>query len=634
MAEIPEISPWKRKLAGILHADVVGYSRLMGEDEAGTHRALCELRAAVDPLIEAHGGRIVSTAGDSLLADFLSVVEALNCAIEMQQAARAINDPMPPERRLELRIGVNLGDVIVDGDNIFGDGVNIAERLQALAQPGTVCIDHTVYQQVRHKLALSYRPLGSHHVKNIAEPVRAYAVGVPAATPRPRIGRRSLVTAVGVATLVAAGVVAWELHTGAGRALFGLGAAPKAVEVASLAAPARLIGRPVVAVLPFKNLSGDDGQDFFSDGITEEVITALGRFSNLLVSGKSASFQFKDRNVAPAEIGRQLDARYLLEGSVRHAGDRVRVNAELTEAATGRQVWSDVYNAEGKDIFGVQDDIAKHVVGAAAVEMTRFERDRVLAKPTENLAAYEYVLRGRGFLSRATRDSNDEAQDMFQKAIDLDPNYAAAYAELGLSLVEAVAAGWTEFVADDLARAETLAQKAVSLDPTLASAYRLLAEIHLARRNFDLALAQNERALEINPSDAENFLERGEFMVWAGRASEALPWLEGALRLDPANARAASSLGAAYYFLGRYGDAIEPMDRALAGNIGRVKQLEGRAILAATYAQLDRREDAEREWSVLVRMAPFLDAERFASQYGTQTAHDQMLEGLKKAGFR
>ena len=634
MVEIPEIGPRKRKLAGILHADVVGFSRLMGEDEAGTHRALCELRSAVDPLIGAHGGRIVGTAGDSLLADFLSVVEALNCAIEMQQAARAINDPMPPQRRLELRIGVNLGDVIIDGDNIFGDGVNIAARLQALAQPGTVCIDHTVYQQVRHKLALSYRPLGSHHVKNIAEPVRAYAVGVPAAAPRPRIGRRSLVTAVGVATLVAAGVAAWELHAGAGRALFGLGAAPKAVEVASLAAPARLVGRPVVAVLPFKNLSGDDGQNFFSDGITEEVITALGRFSNLLVSSKSASFQFKDRNVAPAEIGRQLDARYLLEGSVRRADDRVRVNAELTEAATGRQVWSDVYDAEVKDIFGVQDDIARRVVGAAAVKMTRFERDRVLTKPTENLAAYEYLLRGRGFFSRATRDSNDEAQDMFQKAIDLDPNYAAAYAELGLSLVEAVAAGWTEFVADDLANAETLAQKAVSLDPTLASAYRLLAEIHLARRHFDLALAENERALEINPSDAENFLERGEFMVWAGRASEALPWLEGALRLDRANARAALSLGTVYYFLGRYGDAIEPIDRALAGNIGRVNQLQGRAILAATYAQLDRREDAEREWSVLMRMAPLFDAERFASQYGTQTAHDHMLEGLKKAGLR
>src|ERR1700732_4130049 len=248
MAEILEPSSRKRKLAAILHADVVGFSRLMGEDEAGTHRALGELRGAVDPLIAAHGGRIVGTAGDSLLSDFPSVVDALNCAIEMQRAARAINDPIPPERRLELRIGVNLGDVIIDGDDIFGDGVNIAARLEALAQPGTVCISHTVYEHVRNKLDLDYRPLGTHRVKNIAEPVRAYAVGEAAATPRPRRGRRVLVATVGAAALAAAGLIAWALHAGAGRELLGLGSSPKPVEVASLAAPARLAGRPSIAV--------------------------------------------------------------------------------------------------------------------------------------------------------------------------------------------------------------------------------------------------------------------------------------------------------------------------------------------------------------------------------------------------
>jgi TolB-like protein len=386
-------------------------------------------------------------------------------------------------------------------------------------------------------------------------------------------------------------------------------------------------------VLPFKNLSGDAGQEFFSDGITEDVITALGRFSNLLVIAKSASFQFKGRNLAPAEIGRLLNARYLLEGSVRRAGERVRVSAELTEAATGRHVWSEAYDAEVKDIFGVQDDIARRVVGAAAVRLTRFERDRALAKPTESLAAYEYVLRGREHLSRATRDSSDEAQDMFQRAIDLDPSYAAAYAALGLSLREAVASGWTEFVADDLGRAETLAQKALSLDPASTIAYRLLAEVHLARGRFDLALGQTEHALEINPSDAESFTTRGTTLVWAGRAAEALPWLEGALRLDRANARAAYQLGIAYYFRDRYGEAVEAMDRGLAGSLGRNTQLMGRTVLAATYAQLDRQQDAERERIAVLRMAPFLSAERFASQFGTQQARDHMLEGLKKAGF-
>jgi TolB-like protein/Tfp pilus assembly protein PilF len=420
---------------------------------------------------------------------------------------------------------------------------------------------------------------------------------------------------------------------GAGREVLGLGTAPKVVEVASPTAPAHLAGRPSLAVLPFENLSGDESQDFFSDGIAEDVLTALGHFSNLLIIAKSASFQFKGRNLAPAEIGRRLDARYLLDGSVRRVGDRVRVSAELTEAATGRNVWSQAYDAEVKDIFGVQDDIARRVVGAAAVKLTRYERDRALAKPTESLAAYEYVLRGREHFSRATRDDNDEAQSMFQRAIDLDPSYAAAYAELGLSLIEAVASGWTEFVGDELARAETLAQKALSLDPASTAGYRLLAEINTMKGRLELALGQTERALEINPSDAESYVTRGNSFVWAGRAAEALPWLEGALRLDRSNERATLHLGMAYYLLDRYSEAVETLDRALAGNLGRNTQLMGRPVLAATYAELDRPEDAERERALVMQISPFLSAERFARQFATQEARDHMLEGLKKAGF-
>ena len=631
MADILETSFQKRKLAAILHADVAGFSRLMGEDETGTHRALGELRGAVDPLIAAHGGRIVGTAGDSLLTDFPSVVDALSCAVAMQQASRALNDPIPPERRLELRIGVNLGDVIVDGDDIFGDGVNIAARLEALAQPGTVCISQTVYDQVRNKLALDYRPLGSHRVKNIAEPVRAYAVGMPAAPPRPRSGRLPLLAgAAAVALLAIAGLAAWALHPG----LFGLGPAPRPVTIAGSAAPANLAGRPSVAVLPFKNLSSDPGQAFFSDGITEDVITALGRFSNLLVVAKSASFQFKDKNLPPTETGRLLNARYLLEGSVQRAADRVRVRVELTEAATGRNVWSQTYDAEVKDIFEVQDDIARRVVGAAAVTLTRFERERALAKPTGNLAAYEYVLRGREYFSHATRDGNDQAQDMFQRSIDLDPSYAAAYAELGLSLIEAVTSGWSEFVADDLDRAEKLGLKALSLDPSSTAAYRLLAEVDLNSGRFDLALGQIDRALEINPSDADSAALRGSVLVWAGRAAEALPWTERALRMDPANARTAMYLGIANYLLGRYGQAVEALDRALAGNLGRNTQLIGRSVLAAAYAELDRPEDAARERNAAMQLSPVLDAGRFAGQFGAQPAREHMLDGLKKAGFR
>ena len=419
-----------------------------------------------------------------------------------------------------------------------------------------------------------------------------------------------------------------------GGSCLGSALRPSRSKSRALATPARLAGRPSVAVLPFKNLSDDPSQDYFSDGITEDVITALGRFSNLLVIAKSASFPFKGSKAPPAEIGRLLDARYLLEGSIRRAGDRLRVNAELTEAATGVHVWSETYDAELKDIFAVQDDIARRVVGAAAVKLTRFERERILAKPTENLVAYEYLLRGREFLSHATRDKNDEAAALFQRAIDLDPNYAAAYAALGGSHFEAVVSGWTEFRQEELERSETLAQKALALDPMTTSAYRLLAFINMYKRRYDLALGQIDRALEINPSDVDSYHTRGNILVWAGRATEALPWLESALRYDHGHLLTVNSLCWAYYFLGRYNEAVEAGDRALARSPGRSNSMITHSFLAAAYAEMGRNQDAEGERAIIMRLSPFFDARIFAAQYGTQEARDHLLEGLKKAGFR
>jgi class 3 adenylate cyclase len=308
----------QRKLTAILCADIAGFSRLMGEDETATYDALARLRSVVDPLIAKHGGRIVSTAGDGLLADFASVVDALSCAVEMQDAVGRLNEPLAPDRRLELRIGVNLGDVIVaeDGD-LYGDGVNIAARLQTLASPGGICLSQTVYDQVSNKLDLDYRPLGKHRVKNIATPVSAYAIG-----PDRSAGwfwriarRRAMVAMIGALIIVNVGLFVWLLAPPAGRQLPV--ATVEAAPVATLAVPARMAERTSVAVLPFKNLSPDAGQDFFSDGVSEDIINAIGRFSNLLVAAKSASFQFKGRNVSPEEAGRVLGARYLVEGSVR-----------------------------------------------------------------------------------------------------------------------------------------------------------------------------------------------------------------------------------------------------------------------------------------------------------------------------
>jgi len=361
----------QRKLAAILCADVAGFSRLMGEDETATYEALARLRGAIDPLISSHRGRLVSTAGDGLLADFASVVDALSCAVEMQHAAERLNDPVPSGRRIELRIGVNLGDVIVaeDGD-LYGDGVNIAARLQTLASPGGICLSQPVYDQVSNKLDLDYRPLGKHRVKNIAMPVSAYAIG-PAQSGGTiwRMPRRHATFAmIGILLLLNAGLVLWLLARPAGQQspVATVDAAP----VATLAVPARMAERTSVAVLPFKNLSLDAGQDFLSDGITEDIINALGRFSSLLVAAKSASYQFKGRDLPPAEAGRMLGVRYLVEGSVRRAGDQLRITVELSEAATGFHLWSEVYNAELKDVFAVQDDITRRIASSTSPRQT------------------------------------------------------------------------------------------------------------------------------------------------------------------------------------------------------------------------------------------------------------------------
>jgi adenylate cyclase len=650
--------PDPRRLIAVVYADMVGYSRLIGLDDLETLERLRRLRSnVIDPAIEGHGGRIVQTGGDSLLMVFNSIDGAVRCAVKIQQDVPVHDGDQPPDRAIRFRVGINIGDAIADGTDLHGDAVNVAVRLQAECPPGGICVSRAVRDHVHDRLDLDFEELGSLSLKNIArpveafvlkpdadcqvggrrvvtiaEPVRAQAVAVVATAPQQR--RRWLpLAAAGAGAIVLVGFVVWALHPGDWRDLFGFGSPARPVEVATLTAPTRLAGRPSVAVVPFKNLSADTGHDFFSDGITEDVITALGRFSNLLVISKSASFPFKDSNASPADIGRQLNARYLLAGSIRRAGNRVRVSVELTEATTGRLVWSETYDAEVDDIFAVQDKIAKRVVGAAAVELTRFEQERILSKPTGNLAAYEYVLRGREAFSHDTRDDNDAASELFQRAIDLDPNYADAYAALGGSFYEAVISGWSEFRTEDLNRAETLAQKALALDPTTTRAYRVLAQVQLYRKRFDLALAQVDRALEINPSDADNYSYRGSILVWAGRAAESLPWLEGALRFDRANGFAAARLCMAYYLLHRYTEGVDVCNRALSSGPGRSNQLITHPMLAATYAEMGRQQDADRERAVTGRLWPLLDARTFAGQFGTQEARDHMLDGLKKAGF-
>ena len=597
----------------------------MGEDEAATYDALRRLRRAIDPLIAAKGGRIVSTAGDGFLAEFASIVDALSCAVEMQRLAGESNAGLSPQRHLKLRIGVNLDDVIVADDNdIYGDGVNIAARLETLASPGGICLSHTAYEQVKNKLDLPYRALGRHSVKNIAQPVRVYAVG-PAAPSLAAIVLarwRGPIIAALATLLMIAGLGVWRFEQPTARA-----------PVAAPAVPARLGGRTSVAVLPFKDLSDAADRTLFADGLTEGIGNALGRFSTLEVIGKSATAALQSRTLALNEIGRALGVRYIVEGSTRRAGDRLRINAELAEAPTGRQIWSDVYDAPEKDPLAAQDDVSQRVVGAVAATLTRVEHERVLRKPVEDLAPYEYILRARADFTGHTREKNDEARTLARRAIELDPEFAEGYSALGWAYYEAATSGWSEFPKDDIDRAQTLAQKAAGLDPTLTSAYVLLANLFLYRGEYERALAQADRAIVINPNDAANFWVRGSILIYAGRSSEAISWLEASLHLDSANFAASGALGVAKYFLAQYGDAIEAFDQALARDPGRVNQLIAHPLLAACYARLGRMQEAGRERAIVARLSPFFDAERFAAQFGTQQARDDMLVGLKAAGF-
>jgi TolB-like protein/class 3 adenylate cyclase len=459
----------KRKLAAILSADVAGYSRLMGADETGTYQRLMASREAIDELIVRHDGRTVGTAGDSVLADFPSVIEALTAAVDIQEELRARNERLPAGQRLEFRIGINLGDVIVDGHDIFGDGVNVAARVQALAEPGGIAISGAVYDQVGNKLNLTFRDRGSHSVKNIAAPVRVYSVAGQRAAggvaPTGSTHGRLVWLSTGVLALLAAAGLAFWVASPTWLEREARRQTGPAVEI-----QAKVAAGPAIAVLPFENQGGDPEEDYFADGVTEDIIAALGRFSNLLVMSWHAVLPYKDKPVAPSKIGHDLDVRYLVGGSIRRAGNQIRVTVRLTDAERGVLLWSEQYEGVLNDIFALQDAITSNVVGRLAVRLTDLERQRTFAKPTENLEAYDYVLRGRELLRDTKRSSNLEARRLFERAAALDPDYAAAQVNLGWTFMHEVWWGWTELPEGALGRAEERAETAIDLDPATAEA--------------------------------------------------------------------------------------------------------------------------------------------------------------------
>jgi adenylate cyclase len=615
----------KRRLVAILHADIKAYSRLVEADEEGTLRALKAYRTTIDALISGHHGRVVGSAGDSVLAEFVSPVEAARCAAKIQDEVKRGNAVLPPDRRLEFRIGINLGDVIVEGGELFGDGVNVAARLQALADPGGIFISGGIYDQIKAKEAFDYEFLGAQKVKNIAEPVRVYRVHRdPAAILASRSMRRRRRWALNAAvtTLVVAGALGiWHAIPLWAPAIERLSGAGPAVPVTD---------RASIAVLPFANQSERE-KDYFSDGLTEDLISALGRFSSLRVMSWNAVAPYRDQAVSPEQLARNLGVLYVVDGSVRRVGDRLRVTARLSDAEHGNLLWSERYDETIGDIFTLQDQVTRRIVEALAIKVTNSEQERASTKPTDNLDAYDYYLRGRQEYRKFDRPANFHAQEMFEKALHLDPSYADAYAALAWTHSKAAELGWTSQPDEALERARELAQAALRLDPANVSAHVLLAVILTYQKNFELAIRELERAQEANPNSSEYQTDRGWVLLLAGRSADAIESLENLLRVDPnPKPNAFNVLATAYYLQGRYDDAIATLE----GAIGRHPQhLPLYIALTAAYAEAGRMDDAARAAADVRRLHPFFEADLYGEAFRDPVQRDRIRSSLRKAGL-
>ena len=479
----------ERRLAAILVADVVGYTRLMGADEIGTLRRLTELRQQVlEPLIAEHRGRVVKLMGDGLLVEFASIVDAVTCAVVWQNTVTERESAVDEDKRLKFRIGINLGDVIVEDDDIHGDGVNIAARLEGLAEPGGICLSGDAYRQVRGKVEVDFADLGKIDLKNVAESVRVYHVS----------GNR----------------------TGSAATLL-------------VGKPLPLPDNPSIAVLPFDNMSGDPEQEYFSDGITEDIITELSRLRWLFVISRNSSFTYRGKAVNVKRIARELGVRYVLEGSVRKAGNRIRITAQLIDAPADRHVWAQRYDRDLEDIFALQDEISSQIVSTVNVEIGGAEQERVSRRQPENLDAWELYQRGMWHLWRLGKEDREEARNFFGKAIDLAPLYGSPYAGLAyLGCIDVILATAVS-VPQTLAESLQAGERAVELDDRDAFAHFALGRTHGLLGNVDAAFSESEKAVQLSPSFALAHYGRGYNLLWFGRSAEALPALDTAIRLSP-----------------------------------------------------------------------------------------------------
>ena len=564
-----------RRLAAILAADVVGYSRLMEQDEAGTLAVLKERRKRIlDPLVAEHRGRMIKVMGDGVLVEFASAVNAVACAVELQKRMAAANEGAPEDRGITLRIGINLGDVMVEGGDLYGDGVNVATRLQELAEPGSICLSGTVREHIDKKLSLAFDDLGLREVKNLARPIQVFRI-------------------------VSAGSPASETR--------GAGAT-----------------KPSIAVLPFTDMSGESEQQYFSDGITEDIITELSRYRSLFVIARNSSFQFRGRSVDISAVRRKLGVRYIVEGSVRRSGGRLRVTAQLIDAATETHLWAERYDRDIQDIFAVQDEIARTIAATLEGRVAASGIERAKRKPTGEMAAYDYFLRGR------ERDAYFDlvgAESFFARAIELDPGYVHAHAFRALALTVQY---WLDQQPEKLRQAEVCARTALSLDDHDAASHNAMGYVALHQRRFDLAGMHLNRAVSLNPNDVYIAADRANWLVRTGRPAEALQSLETAMQRDPFSPTWLWEVRCnALFHLQRYEEAI-----AALRNMSTF-QFWHYAHFAAAYVHAGRPDEARRELSTFLKARPdaTIALVAAAEPYADQALLDHLLDGLRKAGL-
>jgi adenylate cyclase len=577
-----------RKLAAIFAADVAGYSRLTGFDEEGTLKRLRDLRRElINPAVSLHRGRIVKTTGDGILIEFHSVVDAVRCAIGIQRGIHGRNADVPTEQWIEFRTGINVGDVVVEGEDLLGDGVNVAARLEGISEPGGICISESAYQQVRDKLDVAFEDAGEQQLKNIARPVRTYRLRLDSS---PRQGKPAL----------------------------------------------PLPDKPSVAVLPFQNMSGDPEHEYFADGIVEEIITALSRFRQLFVIARNSSFTYKGRAVDVKQVGRDLGVRYVLEGSVRKAPDRVRITAQLIDAISGVHLWADRIDGTFEDIFKLQDQVTENVVGAIAPKIEQAEIERTKHKPTDRLNAYDLYLRAMMYFHKWTGESISEALLLFYRAIELDPSFASAHGLAAWCYVRRRLSGWMKDPLQEMPELERLARRAGELAnddpvPLYSGGWALVQTSDYA----ETGAAMIDRAITLNPNITDAWLLGGWTKIYLGEPDKAIEYFRRAIRLnplDPLIARMQTGIASAQFLVGCYREAALSAQSALRQHPNDQPLLR---VAAASYALAGQITEAQKAIARLCHLDPALRLSKVAELAPCRRPEDvcKYVDGMRKAGL-